>query len=214
MKTYLSFFGALLVCLSGYGQSTLTFGSTTSAPRADATSNLVDWWSVKAAPVSLMSCFGYNNGSQQFLQFFDAPDSPLITVSGFSATQDCFTNATTSASAMLNTGDRVQLTNTVAGSAAGIYYAISTNGSRFLIATTLANARAGTAIDLTGATAAATLFRLPVHVMAIGAADNFSVIVPDSGMGFGRGIIAAVSTTAATYTAGAKDLTLFITLRP
>lgn len=53
----------------------------------------------------------------------------------------------------------------------------------------------------------------PLHTFAIDASNNFSVIVPVSGIGFDVGLIVALSTTDAVYTAGAsKDLSFCGTL--
>jgi hypothetical protein len=220
MNSYVSSLIALLLLLWSFGASaqpmTQTYSSLQQAPRADSSSNLVDWWLVKARPTTMVSCFGYNNGSQQFLQFFDtaSTNGPLIYVSGMNSTAEFFTNSVTGGSGEVMMGERIQLTNNF-GAAAGIYYAVTTNiAGVFRLATSLANAQAGTVVNLTNNSSSGVLLRVPEHSMAMGAADNFSVIVPNTGMGFGKGIVAAVSTTAATYTAGAKDLTLFITLQP
>lgn len=221
MKTLFALLAAVLVTLGSYAQpgNSLTFSSIQQAPRASTTTQLVDWWTVYTHPCTLVNCFGYNNGGQQYLQFFDTGSSngPTIQVSGFSATQEWFTNSlsnTLSPGGEVKLGDRIQLTNDFAAPA-GIYFAVTTNiAGVFRLATTLANALAGTCQDLTnGVSNAGFLVRVPTYSMAIGAADNFSIIVPSTGMGFGKGVCTAVSSTAATYTAGAKDLILFTTLR-
>lgn len=224
MKTTLAVLAAVLVALGSYAQpagNTLTFSSIQQAPRTSTTTDLVDWWTVYTKPCTLVNCFGYNNGAQQFLQFFDTASSngPTIQVSGFSATtgQEWFTNSLSGAlspGGEVKLGERVQLTNDFAAPA-GIYFAVTTNiVGVFRLATSLANAQAGVCQDLTnGVSNAGFLVRVPTHSMAIGAADNFSIIVPSSGMGFGKGVCAAVSSTAGTYTAGAKDLILYLTLR-
>jgi hypothetical protein len=53
---------------------------------------------------------------------------------------------------------------------------------------------------------------VPLHRFAIAAADNFSVIVPRSGINFGVGIVACVSTTADTTTLGAQDAAMLATI--
>lgn len=203
--------------------TTATFGSTQAAARADTTSNYVDWWQVRTGPGLLISVFGYNSGAQQWLQFFDSAHGPTVAVTAWDSTLDvlrCTNHG-------LVLGDRIQLTGTVAGIAAGIYYVhpLSNDSSfplgadrdnDFFLYDTLAHARAGGATgleDVTGATSTATLNRLPVHTFAIAATDNYSCVVISTGMSFDRGIVVANSTTAATYTAGSKNLTIFVTFK-
>lgn len=191
---------------------TATLGSTQSASRADTTSNYVDWWQINTGPSQLISLFGYNSGAQQYLQIFDSSAGPTVAVTAWVAATDIFTAAAHG----LTTGERVQLTGTVAGISAGIYYAQWISADTFYLYDTLAHAQAGGATgrsDVTGATSTATLNRLPIHTFAIAATDNYSFIVPVVGMTCGKGIVVANSTTAATYTAGSKNVTIVATVR-
>lgn len=54
---------------------------------------------------------------------------------------------------------------------------------------------------------------VPMHTFGIAAADNYSVIVPLTGINFGNGVFVAVSSTGPLYTAaGSKDVTMLATL--
>lgn len=188
-----------------------TLSSVNEATRSSTSTGLVDWWQVDTRAGKVISLFGYNNGSQQFLQVFDSGAGPTNIVAGFSATADTFTNTTHG----LAPGQPLQLTGTVAGLSAGIYYASPLDADRFYLYDTKAHAIAQAATgkqDLTGSSASATLNKLPVHTFAIGAADNYSCIVPNTGIGYSKGLVIAVSTTAATYTAGSKDVTILVTV--
>lgn len=200
--------------------STATFGSTQVASRADTTSNYVDWWQVRTGPGLLISVFGYNSGAQQWLQLFDSSAGPTVAVTSWDSTGDKFT-ATNHG---LSNGEKIQLTGTVAGIAAGFYFvgldtnSVSglTNTVAFYIYNTAANAYAGQTTgrqDLTGVTGTATLNRIPIHTFAIAATDNFSCVVQFTGMSCEKGIVLADSTTAATYTAGSKNLTMLVTFK-
>lgn len=201
------------------GAETRTLASVNEATRTSTSTGLVDWWQVDTRTGKLISLFGFNNGSQQWLQVFDSGAGPTNIVDGFAAaatggqTADTCTNA----SHGLSIGQPVQLTGTFAGLSAGIFYASPIDGNRFYLYDTKAHAISQGSTgkqDLTGSSASATLNKLPLHTFAIGAADNYSFIVPDTGSSYGRGLVVAVSTTAATYTAGAKDVTMLITLAP
>lgn len=50
---------------------------------------------------------------------------------------------------------------------------------------------------------------IALHTMTAGAADNFSCIVPVTGMAFSRGIAIAVSSTAGYLTLGSKEITCY-----
>lgn len=214
MNSYVSSLIAFLLLIgSCYAQpATQTYSSVQSAPRADSTSNYADWWQVVKGPGTVISVFGYNSGGQQFVQLFDAggTNGPYVNFSGFSASADTFTNTT---AAELRLGQRLQVTNVVGGVSAGIYYAIPMTSTTYKLATTLANAQAGTGIDLSGSTGSGIMFHLPLDSFAVGAADNFSCIIQNSGLVVGKGLVVAVSTTAATFTPGAKELIYFVTLR-
>lgn len=213
MKTlFLCFWLVVGLAGSAFGQI-ITKGSTSTAARADTASNYVDWWLVNAQPTIVYSVFGYNSGAQQWLQIYDSASGPTVAVTAWDSTLDTFTCATHG----LSTGQRIQLTGTVAGIAAGIYYVGQVDASTFYIYNTLANAQALGSTgkqDLTGGTSTATLNRLPTHTFAIAASDNFSCIIPATGATLGKGLVIANSTTAATYTAGSKNLTLLVTYKP
>lgn len=194
------------------GGNTATFGSTQAASRADPTSNYIDWWQVRTGPGLIMSVFGYNSGPQQWLQIYDSPQGPTVAVTAWDQTAKTFT-ATNHG---LSNGERVQLTNTVASITAGFYYVGYTNSFQFYLYDTAAHAYAGGATGLqnvSGATSTATFQRLPIHTFAIAASDNFSCIVPVTGITCEKGIVLADSTTAATYTGGNKNFTAMITFR-
>lgn len=63
--------------------------------------------------------------------------------------------------------------------------------------------------DLAAQPADATV---PMHTFAIAAADNYSVIIPLTGINFSKGIVACVSTTPNATTLGAKDVTMLATI--
>lgn len=209
----------LFLCLSLAGLAGSAFGqiqtkgSTASAPRADSTSNYVDWWLVNAQGTIVYSIFGYNSGSQQFLQIYDTTVGPTVAVTAWDATSDCFTNTAHG----LSTGQRIQLTGTVAGISAGIYYVGYVEPNAFSIYDTLAHAQTGGATgkqDVTGGTSTATLNRLPIACQAIAGTDNYSWVIPMTGGTLGKGLVIANSTTAATYTAGSKNITILVTFKP
>lgn len=212
----------LLAIPAGAADAALTLNSMYSAVRTDPATDLVDYWQVRSGPGVMISLFGYNNGSQQYIQLFDATNAaPTIAVTAWSATVDNFTNAFHG----LSIGQPVQLTGTVATIAAGIYYVgMATNGAgvvisdpnSFYLYDTKANAMAGTTTgrqNISGSSSTATLNLVPFHTFVIGAANNYSCIVPNTGMSFGKSLLIAVSTSAGTYTAGAKDVTMTATLK-
>lgn len=55
---------------------------------------------------------------------------------------------------------------------------------------------------------------VPLHTCAIGAADNYSVLIPVTGINFGRGLTIIVSSTPnlTTY-AATKDVTMLVNLK-
>lgn len=206
---------SFLTVSSGFSQAvgnTATLGSTQVASRADTTSNYVDWWQARTGPGVLISLFGYNSGAQQFLQIYDSSAGPTVSVTAWVAATDIFTAA---GHGLKNT-EKVQLTGTVAGISAGFYYVGLIDADTFYLYDTIAHAVTAGATgrqDVTGATSTATLSRVPIHTFAIAATDNFSCVVPNTGMSCEKGVVVANSSTAATYTAGSKNLTLFVTVR-
>jgi hypothetical protein len=214
---------SLAVSSSLYGanalQASFTSSSTQTAPRADATSNLVDWWQVRNGPGVFISCFGLNTGSAQFIQLFDSKSGPTLAITGWDSTKDTFT----ATNHQLGIGTRLQLTNSLAGTPAGIYYVGGTNNAAgvtvrdpdsFALYDTLAHAQAAGATgrqDLGGVSGTGTMYFLPLHVFRAGATDNFSCIIPVTGFGYNRGLVVAISTTSGTWTAGAKEATYLVT---
>lgn len=53
---------------------------------------------------------------------------------------------------------------------------------------------------------------VPMHTFAVAATDNYSCIIPLTGINFSSGIMALVSTTGPTLTLGAKNVTMLATL--
>ncbi|HVX56973.1 MAG TPA: hypothetical protein VHA37_04525 [Candidatus Saccharimonadales bacterium] len=74
------------------------------------------------------------------------------------------------------------------------------------------NAGAQQFIHLHDAAAQPANGAVPLHRFAIPAADNFSVIIPRTGINFSTGIVACVSTTDDTTTLGAKDVAMLATI--
>lgn len=192
--------------------SIFTF-STLDATRRDTTTGLVDWMLVKKAAGVLLSLFGFNNGAQQWVQLFDVTSAGLFTGD--------ITDTDNSPGVGYCVGDAPGFVNGQAISLTGIAglttgYARMASTDAFQVYDTREHAIAGGAtglllMDNLGDTGSWAL--LPLHTFAIGAADNFSVVVPVTGIGFSNGLAVAVSTTGALYTAGAKDVTFCGTLR-
>ncbi len=188
------------------------FSSTVSAPRADSTTNYVDWWAVQASPCELISLFGYNSGPQQWIQIFDAVAHTVAVTDS-----DDSTDIMTAAAHGFATGQRLQLVagNTL-GIAAGIYYAKNISTNTFSLYDTLAHALVGSATGLKDVTVlggSGTINLMPFNTWGIAALDNFSIIVPSTAIGLGRGLVIANSTTGPLYTAGSKNITILGTLK-
>lgn len=194
----------------GVLQSTISKGSTLDAPRADTSSNYVDWWQVRTNPTVLVSVFGYNSGSQQWIQIFDSSSGPSLSVT-CTASSDVFVLAGHG----LTTGQRVQIGTGFGGVSAAIYYVNSVDTSTFYLYDTLAHAQTGGATGRQDVTsnAAGTVLLIPVHTFAIAATDNYSCIVPLSGISVGKGLVIANSTTGPLYTAGSKNVTMLVNYR-
>lgn len=215
---------SLLLGLSARGQANITLSSLTaqSATRRSASTALIDYWQARPSPGVLISLFGFNNGAQQYIQLFDTTNAaPLVNISSWNSTLDNFTNNVHG----LSIGQPVQLSTNTAGVTAGIYYVgFTTNSSgvvvvepnSFYLYDTVAHAVAATTVgrqDVTTATGSVAVFNLvPFHTFAVAATDNYSCIVPSTGINFGKSLLIAVSTTAGTYTAGAKDVTMLATV--
>lgn len=190
------------------------FSSTNEAPRADTTTNYVDWWQVRVGALTLISLFGYNSGAQQWIQLFDAAVSPTIAITDTDDSTDIFT----AASHGLNTGQRVQVSGISGITDATICYVRKVSVSTFSLYDTLAHAMDSSSTtgrlnpDTPSDTGTITL--VPIHTFAIGATDNYSCIISVTGVEFSKGLIAAVSSTGPLYTAGAaKNVTMLGTLK-
>lgn len=196
--------------------------SSKNAPRlvtgtGNAMTGKIDYFSVRKGAGVLLSLFGYNAGAQQWLQLFDTDaGAPTITLSkGDQSSWDAGIMSL-GGSQRLADGEPVIITGVGAITDAAILFAHqSTYGAgNVSVHDTLADALTGDdpLIPQTDDEDGGVLTFLPLHTFAIGAADNFSVIVPHTGINFSRGLVAAVSTTGPLYTAGAKDVTLCGTL--
>jgi len=86
------------------------------------------------------------------------------------------------------------------------------SGTQVLLSLFGYNAGAAQYIHLHDAAAQPANGTVPMHAFAIAATDNYSVIVPMTGINFSKGIVACVSTTANTTTLGAKDVTMLATI--
>jgi len=184
------------------------------APRLDLATGYVDWFAVRKRSCVLLSLFGYNSGAAQFIHLFDAGNgAPTGTIT--KADESSWDEGQLpSAGHGLQDGDKVVITD-IAGIAAGILFAhSSTIGSNaFSVHATLADAMTGANPDIPDAgDDGGTFTHVPLHTFAIGAQDNYSVIVPRTGINFSSGLVVAVSTTGPLYTAGAKEATMCGTL--
>lgn len=188
-----------------------SFSSLLTGARADTTSNFTDWELIRAGRGELLSLFGYNSGAAQFIQIFDSAVGPVVTISATVAATDI----ATAASHGLHTGQRVHLPSDLAGVTAGIYYVNKISANTLYLYDTKANAITGGAsgrANFTGV-ASGTLNLIPKHTFAIGGADNFSCVIPVTGLGFDNGVVVANSSTGPLYTAGSKDVTYCATLK-
>lgn len=188
-----------------------SFSSLLSAPRADASTNYVDWWQVKTSPCELINIFGYNSGPLQWVQIFDSNNGPTI-----AAVSDDLEDNFTFSNHGLSNGQRVRLTGYTGITNGTIGYVRYINSQMFEVYDTLAHAIDYT--SLTGrldSTAVNTgvVALIPMHSFGVAAADNYSCIIPVTALGLGKGLVVANSTTGAIYTGGAKNITILGSLR-
>lgn len=185
--------------------------SSRDGSRTDTTTGYVDYLEGKRGPGVLLSLFGYNSGAQQWLHLFDVgTGAPTLAISSASGGDSWFE----AVGHGVLTGDKLVITN-IAGIASNrFWFAGRIDANLFSIHPTLADALA----NINGQTPSSasdpgTATHVPFHTFAIAATDNFSVIVPVTGIGFGKGLVAANSTTGPLYTAGAKNVTMCGTLK-
>lgn len=186
-----------------------TFSSIKDAPtRRDATTNFIDYWTpVKKGPLTLLSLFGFStNASTQWIQLFDH-DGALT--GSITDTDDGTGELTVGANSGIHTGQEVIL-GSIAGMTRGFAYVNSSTAIQVFDTYDHAlKGASGTGIILpssNGDTGTWTL--IPFHTFAAGADNNYSMIIPVTGLTVSFGLCVANSSTEATYTAGAaKDIT-------
>jgi hypothetical protein len=207
------FFIALLTALVlplGAAESTQLLSSK-DAPRVSNVTGLVDFWSVTTKPCKLISLYGYNSGSAGFVEVFDtASTNPVIRITGFDSISGLYTNTP---GGVFGIGDAIQLTNTLGGQPAGIYWVSPLTTNAFYLNSTRAKALTFTQDKLaSGASAAGSMYLVPNHSFAVASADNYSCVVQNTGLPMGRGLLIATSTTAGTYTTGGTNITAMATV--
>ena len=218
MKTKLLILAACV--FTGVGawaaDTTITF-TTPESPRFNTTTGYIDWAQVSSRSGSrLISVYGYNSGPAQFVQLYNATNGPAVQILDTAVTPPYV-----DLSGGMGTGDAIRFTNTDVVATAKIYYlrqftnAASAQGIKYHLYDTRAHAlnAASTTGIVTIANDLQTGFAhlVPKHTFAVAANDNFSCIIQGSGMGFGRGIAVAVSTTAPVFTAGQTNITICAT---
>lgn len=186
--------------------------SSRDASRTDTTTGFVDYVDVRRGVSVLLSLFGYNSGAQQWLQLFDvATGAPTLAIQT-NPEVETITEFVALSHGLVD-GDKVRISGITGIADTRFWFVHVVDANHFTIHDTLAEALAGTnAEEPSTQEDDGTLNHVPLHTFAIGAADNFSVIVPRTGINFSRGLVAAVSTTATIYTAGAKEVTMLGTL--
>ncbi len=213
MKTLLS----LLLCgvaLTSWAQRdpvTKTYRSIDN-PRVLNTTALMDYWAVTKGPGLMINLFGWNAGAAGFVEVFDTDHTnAFVPISGFDSGLGFYTNTIPRT---FSHGEAVQLTNTLAGVTAGIYWVSVFESNLFTLNSTKVKALTFTADKPpTGASATGMVIRLPVHTFAIAATDNYSCIVPVTGIPFGRGLLFGTSSTGGTYTLGGTNITAIVTVQ-
>lgn len=190
------------------------FSSLLDAPRADTTTNLVDWWQARIGPGQLMALFGFNNNAaRQYLQVFDVNCAQGPTL-GIGDSDNAAMTLNTDLSHFLTTGQRVQVTDILGPTDNLIYYARVINASRLALYDTLAHALNTAAttgrVAITNNGDTGTLKYIPKQSFSVGASDNYSFVIPVRGSAFNAGLLLAQSTTPGFYTAPAtKDFSMF-----
>ena len=225
MRTTLSKVAVLAVALlcaaylPAQNVQTMTFGSISSAPRSDITTGLVDMWMVRPGPCKLVSLFGYNNGPKQFVQIFDCPNTngPILDVSCAGAGTVEFFMTTTRPSGLV-TGTKLNFTNAICGLGPGVTFVgryTNTSTSKFCLYDSLAHALAGGTTGLqipSGGASGGYVSLCPIHTFAVAASDNFSMIIPVTGMAFGSGLAISGSSALATNSLTTKDFLFNVTV--
>jgi len=182
------------------------------APRVSTATGLIDLWQVTRGSGKLISLFGYNSSTQQWVQVFDTTNGPTLAVNGFDSGNSWFTNG----SGSLGPGDGLRITNTFAGLSAGIYFAQPVGANRFYLMPTRDLAVNGSFLDalaISGSSSGTGFMRVPVHSFAVDGTNNFSCIVPVTGIPVGRGVCIATSQTGgALYTPGGTNITANVTV--
>lgn len=191
-----------------------TFNSTQGS-RLDLTSGKIDFMEVRKGAGALLSLFGYNAGADQWIQLFDTRlGAPTATIEKTDQTSwdegalqlDGVTDHG------MHTGQCVLVALTDISTS--ILYVHRIDASSFSLHASLADAKADANRDIPDTSeTTGTLTLLPLHTFLMPATDNYSVIVPVTGINFTAGLLVAVSTTGPLYTAGAKDVTFSGTLR-
>lgn len=190
--------------------SQITFSSADSAAsQMDTTTGFLDYYVVSGRPCEVLSLFGYHQGgATAYVMLFDSTFFPQKSITNTNNA----TGAITSASHGLVTGDHVALTD-ITGLTTG--WVNKGNTSTFKLYASFDDAVSSTNVLLpTSNGDTGTVEIMPKHTLAIGAADNFSFIIPATGFGFGRGLVVALSSTPALFTPSTtKDITLLGTLK-
>ena len=178
--------------------------------RADESTGYVSLVTARKGPGVILSAFGYNSGAQQYLFFFDHGNAATLT--GAITDTDNATGDLTDAGHGLLTGQSVSFSGIV-GLTTGYVFVVDAN--TFRVYDNRVDAMVGGAPGLltpTNNDDTGNWALIPLHVAVIGAADNFSTIVPVSGINFSLGMIIALSTTVPFYTAGAAEMLICGTL--
>jgi hypothetical protein len=215
MKRYFCLVVAVCALLRGAwaAEPTMLF-TTTDSPRMSS-SGYIDWAQVSTSRgARLISVFGYNSGPQQWVQLYNSSNGIVVVIADSTAS----TKLWSASSSNIFIGEPLQFTNTIGTAAAGIYFArpITNSSLWFQLYDTRAHAinTASTTGILTPSTdgLSGNVHQLPRHTFAVAATDNFSFIVPDTGMQFGQGIVVAASTTGPTFTPPSTNITICATL--
>jgi hypothetical protein len=178
-------------------------------PPTGVVNGYVDFWIVRKGPCKLFSLFGYNNGVKQFIQIFDLAWHPGPSVVGSTAASSQLTVLTTG----LVTGDKCA--TDVPGYTAGYsYYLRVIDSNHVTLHQTQATAMTGASPVAVTDGQTGHLWIAPVHCAAIAASDNYSIVIPVTGLTLGRGLTIAVSTGSPFFAGGGTDVTMCGTFRP
>jgi hypothetical protein len=189
----------------------LTFSSLKdgTSPAGTALGTLFEWI-ISTGPGRLLSLMGYNSGAAMFLQLFDLPRTPIITVTGSSNSQKIVTGDVTG----FSTGDRVRNVDIGGITTAGWVYIGKPYGNNgtFALYPGHASAMADTSRVSPNDNQIGTMVAVPMHSQAIAAADNYSFIVPTTGIGLGRGLVIGISDQLPYYHPLAAAITALVTI--